>query len=230
MQLPDAQGVTLEPWDIGLNQASKLKIFLPDSRAPRNPKGVFFTCSMSQHKPLGWLSPLATWLCNRQLWKLAALGTLFGRKDPEMPPESWLNTRISRSVMVIKYPCFSTIIWRRKRSGGFIWLVGNCGAFLLPTNLKHKALATSALCCVKITYVLGQTAALEQSPASGPFCSSLGKRAEFHVCRQTHMINFFLYSSTSAHSKPTTGHSVCHIIFSSRAVKSSAVTGDGSVP
>lgn len=141
MQLPDAQGVTLEPWDIGLNQVSKLQLFLPDSRAPRNPKGVFFTCSMSQHRPLGWLGPLTAWLCNRQLRKLAALGTLFGREDPEVPAESWLNTRISGSVMVIKYPCFTTVIWRRgKRSGGFIWFLGNCGASLLTANLgstKH---------------------------------------------------------------------------------------------
>lgn len=74
--------------------------------------------------------------------------------------------------MVIKYPCFSTVILRGKRSGGFIWLVRNCGASLLPANLKHKALATSALCCAKITDVLGQTAAREQSlhlvPSAGP--------------------------------------------------------------
>lgn len=140
--------VILEPWDVGLNQASRLQILLPDSRAPRNPQGVFFTCSMSQQKPRGWLSPLRAWLCNRQLWKLAAPGILLGRKGPEMPPESWLNTRISESVMVIQHPCCTAVIWRRgKRGGGFIWFVGNRGASLLPADLKHKALASSALSC-----------------------------------------------------------------------------------
>lgn len=104
--------------------------------------------------------------------------------------------------MVIKYPCLSTVIWRRgKRSGGFIWFVGNCGASLLPANLKHKALASSALCCVKITHVLGQTAGLEQCLVSA-CCSSSGRRSEFHVCREAHMFNFFLYSFTPAHSNP----------------------------
>lgn len=140
----------------------------------------------SQFKSLGWLSPLTAWLCNRQLGKLAALGILSGRKDPEMPPESWLNTRISGNVMVIKYPCFSRASGGEKEVGG---LSDSWGAvvhlcFQQTWSTKHWP---PQLCAV-----LGKDHFCSRTiPASAPFCSSSGKRSEFHVSRETHMINFF---------------------------------------
>lgn len=113
-------------------------------------------CSMPQGRLRGWLIGLTAWIHNRQLWDLAALGNLFGRKAPGMHTESWLNARISGNITVTKYPCSWTIVRRkRKRRWVIFFFVGSNSCVCASTKLKYwvqYSELSCLLCCFCAAY------------------------------------------------------------------------------